>query len=118
MHVFVSCVFYLAYGLILMIAAAASSDPASNHRSKLSSAVRGLTASLNGLMDAFSSAAPAQKESDIAVRTIQASLALLKEGNAPVDTTNYFQCSAQVMASSKVRSRERHTFPTILIYYD
>jgi talin len=84
-------------------AAVATDSGGSNHRGQLTAAVRGLTSSINGLLDACSNAAPAQKECDGAIRTIQAAAAELQDAHEPVNSADFYQCLHTVMEASKVR---------------
>ena len=62
---------------------------------------RGVTESINNLINVYTSAAPGQKECDNAVRAIQSSRHILETANQPVTESSYYECLDIVMEKSK-----------------
>ena len=79
----------------------AADSSAPNARNNLASAARGVTESINDLINVYTSAAPGQKECDSAVRAIQSSRHILEDATQPVSDASYFECLDIVMAKSK-----------------
>lgn len=97
------CVCVCTHSCFHRAAGTTSTDPSNvNARSALTSAVRGITEAINGLLDTCTSAGPGQKECDKAIRSIQAAMTSLSDASEPFDTSNYFECLDTVMAQSKV----------------
>ena len=65
---------------------------------------RGVTESINNLIDTFMQAAPGQKECDNALRNIQTMKNILDNINEPINDWTYFDCLQGVMEKSKVRA--------------
>ena len=79
-----------------------AADPgAPSAKSNLANAARGVTESINDLIDVYTSAAPGQKECDSAVRAIQSSRHVLENTSQPVSDASYFECLDIVMEKSK-----------------
>ena len=80
----------------------ASNPSAPNANNDLAGAARGVTESINNLINVYTSAAPGQKECDNAVRAIQVSKhQLLKNPTHPVSDLSYYECLDTVMEKSK-----------------
>ena len=62
---------------------------------------RGLTESLNNLINVYTSAAPGQTECDNAIRAIQSSRHVLENSNQSISDSSYFECLDTVMEKSK-----------------
>lgn len=62
---------------------------------------RGVTDSINYLIDVCTSAAPGQKECDNAVRNIRSMRPLLDDTTEPVSDLSYFECLDTVMEKSR-----------------
>ena len=79
-----------------------AADPsAPNARNNLATAARGVTESINDLINVYTSAAPGQKECDNAVRAIQSSRHVLEDASQPVSGASYYECLDVVMEKSK-----------------
>ena len=79
-----------------------AADPsAPNARNNLATAARGVTESINDLINVYTSAAPGQNECDNAVRAIQSSRHILEDASQPVSGASYYECLDIVMEKSK-----------------
>lgn len=79
----------------------AAEPDSANIKNQLAAAVKGLTSSINGLLETCSSSGPGQIECDNAVRTMQAALTYLDAPNAPLSDMTFFNCFDTVMDQSK-----------------
>merc|ERR1719195_844206 len=79
----------------------AANPTAPNAKNNLATAARGVTESINDLIDVYTSAAPGQKECDNAVRAIQSSRHILEDASQPVSGASYYECLDVVMDKSK-----------------
>ncbi|XP_071788038.1 talin-1-like isoform X4 [Asterias amurensis] len=87
---------------LLLVVKAMSADPnAPNAKNLLAAAARGVTESINNLIDTFMQAAPGQKECDNALRNIQTMKNILDNINEPINDWTYFDCLQGVMEKSK-----------------
>ncbi|KAK7790683.1 hypothetical protein R5R35_008203 [Gryllus longicercus] len=87
---------------LLVTAKTVAADPsAPNAKNQLAAAARGVTDSINHLIDVCTSAAPGQKECDNAVRNIQSMRPLLENPSEPVSDLSYFECLDHIMEKSK-----------------
>ncbi|XP_049847483.1 talin-1 isoform X1 [Schistocerca gregaria] len=87
---------------LLVTAKTVAADPtAPNAKNQLTAAARGVTDSINYLIDVCTSAAPGQKECDNAIRNIQSMRPLLDNPSEPVNDSTYFECLDTVMEKSK-----------------
>ncbi len=79
-----------------------AADPsAPSAKNNLANAARGVTESINDLIDVYTSAAPGQKECDNAVRAIQSSRHVLENTAQPISDVSYYECLDIVMEKSK-----------------
>jgi talin len=79
-----------------------AADPsAPNARNSLASAARGVTETINDMINVYTSAAPGQNECDSAVRAIQSSRHILEDASQSVSDASYFECLDIVMEKSK-----------------
>ena len=62
---------------------------------------RGVTESINNLINVYTSAAPGQNECDNAIRAIQSSRHVLENSNQCISDLSYFECLDTVMEKSK-----------------
>jgi talin len=69
-------------------------------RQQLAAAVRGLTASINALIDSCTEAGPGQKECDAAARTVMAALPALEEATLPTSESDFYTCLDLVQGAS------------------
>ena len=74
---------------------------APNARNNLATAARGVTESINDLINVYTSAAPGQNECDNAVRAIQSSRHILEDASQPVSGASYYECLDIVMEKSE-----------------
>ncbi|XP_022084653.1 talin-1-like isoform X5 [Acanthaster planci] len=87
---------------LLLVVKGMSADPnAPNAKNLLAAAARGVTNSINNLIDTFMQAAPGQKECDSALRNIQTMKNILDNINEPINDWTYFDCLQGVMEKSK-----------------
>ncbi len=87
---------------LLLVVKAMSADPnAPNAKNLLAAAARGVTESINNLIDTFMQAAPGQKECDNALRNIQTMKNILDNISEPINDWTYFDCLQGVMEKSK-----------------
>lgn len=87
---------------LLVVAKSVSADPnAPNAKNLLTQAARGVTDSINQLINICTVSAPGQKECDNALRQIQMMRSLLENPNEPVSDLSYFECLDSVMQISK-----------------
>ncbi|XP_038046321.1 talin-1-like isoform X5 [Patiria miniata] len=87
---------------LLLVVKAMSADPnAPNAKNLLAAAARGVTESINNLIDTFMQAAPGQKECDNSLRNIQTMKNILDNINEPINDWTYFDCLQGVMEKSK-----------------
>ena len=79
-----------------------SIDPsAPNAKNNLATAARGVTESINNLINVYTSAAPGQTECDNAIRAIQSSRHVLENANQSISDLTYYECLDTVMEKSK-----------------
>ena len=79
-----------------------SIDPtAPQAKNNLAMAARGVTESINNLINVYTSAAPGQTECDNAIRAIHSSRYILENANQSVSDLSYFECLDTVMEKSK-----------------
>lgn len=79
-----------------------SVDPtAPQAKNNLAGAARGVTESINNLIDIYTSAAPGQTECDNAVRAIQSSRYVLENAVQSISELSYYECLDTVMEKSK-----------------
>ena len=77
-------------------------DPsAPQAKNSLAAAARGVTESLNNMINVFTSAAPGQTECDNAIRAIQSSRHVLENANQSISDLSYYECLDTVMEKSK-----------------
>ena len=77
-------------------------DPtAPQAKNSLAAAARGVTESINNLINVYTSAAPGQNECDNAIRAIQSSRLVLENANQSISDLSYFECLDTVMEKSK-----------------
>lgn len=87
---------------LLTTAKTVSADPSlPNGRNQLAAAARGVTDSINHLVNVCTSAAPGQNECDNAIRNIQAMKPLLDNPTEPISDASYYECLDAVMEKSK-----------------
>ena len=72
-----------------------------NAKNNLVTATRGVTESINNLINVYTSAAPGQKECDSAIRAIQSARHMLENPTEPVSDSSYYECLDNVMEKSK-----------------
>lgn len=78
---------------LLSTAKSIAADPGqSNSKNLLTAAARGVTDSINKLVDACISSAPGQKECDNAIRSIEALRTMLDYPHEPINEQGYFDC--------------------------
>lgn len=86
----------------LSSAKSVAADPtAPNAKNNLATAARGVTESINNLINVYTSAAPGQKECDSAIRAIQSARHMLENPTEPVSDSSYYECLDNVMEKSK-----------------
>merc|ERR1719427_2136267 len=86
----------------LSSAKSVAADPsAPNAKNNLATAARGVTESINNLINVYTSAAPGQKECDSAIRAIQSAKHMLENPTEPVSDSSYYECLDNVMEKSK-----------------
>jgi len=86
----------------LSSAKSVAADPsAPNAKNNLATAARGVTESINNLINVYTSAAPGQKECDSAIRAIQSAKHMLENPTEPVSDASYYECLDNVMEKSK-----------------
>merc|ERR1711963_105914 len=86
----------------LNFAKTVSIDPtAPQAKNNLTAAARGVTESINNLINVYTSAAPGQNECDNAIRAIQSSRHVLENSNQCISDMSYFECLDTVMEKSK-----------------
>ena len=79
-----------------------SIDPtAPQAKNNLAMAARGVTETINNLINVYTSAAPGQTECDNAIRAIHSSRYILENANQSVSDLSYFECLDTVMEKSK-----------------
>merc|ERR1719150_433312 len=87
---------------LLSSAKTVATDPnAPNAKNNLSSAARGVTESINDMINVYTSVAPGQKECDNAIRAIQSSSHVLENTTQAVSELSYYECLDTVMEKSK-----------------
>merc|ERR1719412_1538080 len=79
----------------------AANPTADNANHNLATAARGVTESINNLINVYTSAAPGQKECDSAIRAIQSARHMLENPTEPVSDSSYYECLDNVMEKSK-----------------
>merc|ERR1719193_2518948 len=79
----------------------AANPTAPNAKNNLATAARGVTESINNLINVYTSAAPGQKECDSAIRAIQSARHMLENPTEPVSDASYYECLDNVMEKSK-----------------
>merc|ERR1719391_915489 len=79
----------------------AANPTAPNAKNNLATAARGVTESINNLINVYTSAAPGQKECDSAIRAIQSARHMLENPSEPVSDSSYYECLDNVMEKSK-----------------
>merc|ERR1711963_542954 len=79
----------------------AANPTAPNAKNNLATAARGVTESINNLINVYTSAAPGQKECDSAIRAIQSAKHMLENPTEPVSDASYYECLDNVMEKSK-----------------
>jgi len=79
----------------------AANPTAPNAKNNLATAARGVTESINNLINVYTSAAPGQKECDSAIRAIQSARHMLENPTEPVSDSSYYECLDNVMEKSK-----------------
>ena len=70
-------------------------------KNNLALAARGVTETINNLINVYTSAAPGQTECDNAIRAIQSSRHVLENANQCISDMSYFECLDTVMEKSK-----------------
>uniref|UniRef100_A0A0K2U6E5 Talin-2 n=1 Tax=Lepeophtheirus salmonis TaxID=72036 RepID=A0A0K2U6E5_LEPSM len=79
-----------------------STNPSAPNANNLAVAARGVTDSINNLINVYTSAAPGQKECDNAVRAIQSCRHhVQKNSTFPLSNLTYYECLDAVMEKSK-----------------
>ncbi len=79
-----------------------SIDPsAPQAKNNLATAARGVTESINNLINVYTSAAPGQNECNNAIRAIQSSRHVLENANQSICDLSYYECLDTVMEKSK-----------------
>ncbi|EGD80615.1 Tln1 protein [Salpingoeca rosetta] len=87
---------------LLKLGAATAVDPTDNsQRNLLSSAVRGISSSINNLLTACTQSAPGQKQCDKAIRTVQAAAASLESPTSAISASSYFTCVDDVLTKTR-----------------
>ncbi|GAB1607177.1 talin-1-like isoform X1 [Argonauta hians] len=87
---------------LLVVAKSVSADPsAPNAKNLLAQAARGVTDSINQLINICTVSAPGQRECDNALRQIQMMRSLLEVPNEPVTDLSYYECLQCVIHISK-----------------
>ncbi|XP_077996572.1 talin-1-like isoform X2 [Glandiceps talaboti] len=88
---------------LLLAVKSVSADPyAPNARNNLAMAARGVTDSINELINTCTQSAPGQKEIDNALRNMQSVQPMLDNPTEPVNDWSYFDCVDNVMDKSKI----------------
>jgi len=86
----------------LSSARSVATDPsAPNAKNNLATAARGVTESINNLINVYTSAAPGQKECDSAIRDIKSAKHMLENPTEAISEASYYECLDNVMEKSK-----------------
>ena len=87
---------------LLSSAKSVAADPQGGQaKNNLAAAARGVTESINDLINVYTSASPGQNECDNAVRAIQSSRHVLDNAGQAISHLSYYECLDTVMEKSK-----------------